>query len=143
MPRFKDTTKQKEFIDRLRKSHLGYKMTQTQKDKIRLAHKGKPKSEAHRKALSGKNNHNWKGGISRNHYSIKTPECKEWRTRVFLRDNWTCQTCGVRGTELNAHHIKSWAKYPELRFDINNGVTLCVECHKLTDNFAGKSNKNI
>jgi 5-methylcytosine-specific restriction endonuclease McrA len=86
----------------------------------------------------------WKGGLSKNIRSNSTTEYKQWRSDIFNRDNWTCQTCGARGVYLEAHHIKSWAHFPKLRLDINNGVTLCVPCHKLTDNYAGKnSKKNI
>jgi DNA-directed RNA polymerase subunit RPC12/RpoP len=53
----------------------------------------------------------------------------EWRTSVFQRDNFTCQNCGIRGSELNAHHIKSYMEYPDMRHDINNGITLCKACH--------------
>lgn len=54
----------------------------------------------------------------------------EWRKAVFKRDNYTCQLCNKRGYKLNAHHKKSWKKYINKRFDIHNGITLCIKCHK-------------
>lgn len=61
---------------------------------------------------------------------------KEWRKAVFQRDNYTCQECGdKKGGNLQADHIKSFALYPEYRFDVSNGRTLCRKCHKLTDNY--------
>ena len=62
----------------------------------------------------------------------------QWRSDVFQRDNWTCKTCGKRGCYLEAHHNKSWAKYPKLRYKVSNGITLCRECHKLTNNYKNK-----
>lgn len=49
--------------------------------------------------------------------------------KVFKRDNYTCQQCNKRGTFLQVDHIKPWSKYKNLRFDINNCRTLCIECH--------------
>ena len=56
---------------------------------------------------------------------------KLWRKEVFQRDYYTCLICGEKGGELNAHHIKSFKDFPELRFEVDNGVTLCLECHYL------------
>lgn len=59
-----------------------------------------------------------------------SPEYKLWRISVFERDNYTCQSCGKRGCKLNAHHIKPWSLFPCDRYDVNNGITLCTDCHK-------------
>lgn len=77
--------------------------------------------------------HHWKGGTygTERHREMSRLEYRVWRSAVFLRDNWTCQTCQARGVILNAHHIKPYAKHPELRLDVSNGVTLCIPCHKL------------
>lgn len=57
-------------------------------------------------------------------------EYKKWRKSVFERDDYTCQRCGAIGVHLNAHHVMPFAYYPDLRTDIDNGITLCVTCHK-------------
>ncbi len=93
----------------------------------------------------GEANNKWKGGISRGYKTgYYSTEYKIWRKSIFERDNYTCQVCRKVGVYLTAHHIKSFAHYPKLRFDVNNGITLCEDCHKLTDNYKGRNiNKEV
>lgn len=99
--------------------------------------------------------HFWKGGITKININIRCSSIyAQWRTKCFERDNWTCQTCQKRSNVI-VHHIKEFSKIlkeyniktmedaekcNEL-WDINNGVTLCTECHKLTFNYKNKANK--
>ncbi len=81
----------------------------------------------------------WKGGITpeqkKRRYLMKA---MKWRKAIFERDDYTCQVCGQRGGKLNADHIKRWSEYPELRYELSNGRTLCENCHKKTDNYGNK-----
>ncbi len=95
-------------------------------------------SAAHRARVAAGIHHSWKGGITKEHVRQRlTIEYKLWREAVFKRDNYTCQSCLARnkaGTGndiyLEAHHIQRFADFPEFRFDVSNGITLCRQCHK-------------
>lgn len=80
----------------------------------------------------GENNNNWKGGISPENEAIrKSFEYKRWRRAVFKKDNYTCQCCGRnRKIKINAHHLDGYNWCVEKRFDKENGVTLCEDCHR-------------
>ncbi len=87
-------------------------------------------------AQKGENGSGWKGGVSSENECIRqSSEFKQWRIAVFRRDHFTCQKCGVKHQagvrpKLHPHHIQPFAKYPELRFVLENGLTLCQSCHK-------------
>lgn len=87
-------------------------------------------------SLKGDKCHFWRGGKTKENRLIReSVEYKLWRESVFERDNWTCVFCFTHGIELNADHIKPFCNYPELRFAIDNGRTLCVPCHRKTDTY--------
>ena len=73
----------------------------------------------------------WNGGsCEERHLDMSSREYKQWRLAVFTRDGFTCQVCGdCRGGNLRAHHLKRYSCFPELRHDVDNGITLCDSCH--------------
>jgi 5-methylcytosine-specific restriction endonuclease McrA len=78
----------------------------------------------------GRANPNWKNSAtSKNQLIRNSIKYKNWRDKVFERDNYTCQMCGKRGGKLQAHHKFPFSKFPMLRFEVRNGITLCEECH--------------
>jgi len=88
---------------------------------------------------SGENCYNWKGGITPENAAIRASrEYKEWRNAVLVRDSCTCQDCGSTENS-HAHHIFPFFDFPEHRFEIWNGVTLCKPCH-LKTHFGVKTN---
>lgn len=93
--------------------------------------------------IMGEKNPNWKDGICKENYKQRRSErFKKWREKVFKRDDYTCWICGEIGKILHPHHLKEFSIYPELRFEINNGLTLCEFCHKAYTNF-GRNGKQI
>jgi hypothetical protein len=71
----------------------------------------------------------WRDGASlKRERARHSRHLSEWRISVYRRDGFMCVRCGSKG-KLHAHHIKPWATYPDLRFDVSNGITLCECCH--------------
>jgi len=149
---------------KISKSNMGRKYSPETLAKMSLAKKGKPGSfkgkkhtleskkknaEAHRAEKSSF----WRGGTTALDRIIR--KCflyREWRKSVFTRDRFTCQWCGATKKYLQAHHIKQFAlllrengiksveeaeNCQEL-WDTNNGITLCLDCHKETDTYFNK-----
>jgi len=149
----------KEHIQKLRISHigkrnLGYKWSESQKKKFSEYKTGKPrngnpKNWKHKDSTKlkmkisnlGKGHPGLKGELSpkwiKDRTKLKKSErhhgnsaYQEWRKNVYKRDNFKCKIndlyCNGR---IEAHHIFRWSDYPELRYDINNGITLCKFHH--------------
>ena len=110
------------------------------KQKISKSRTGKSK---------GKERWNWKGGISSENRLIRTSSrWKNWRNNVFERDNFTCQNKNCKYCKnrkgiknLHPHHKKEIAKFPELCFDVSNGITLCSDYHLKEVHKNGKKTK--
>ena len=95
------------------------------------------------KSRTGENSPRWRGGVSKLHkterqLAMQSIEYKLWRVAVFTRDNYICQMCHEHKHELEADHIRAWKDYPELRYAIDNGRTLCRECHMKTETWGVK-----
>ena len=99
----------------------------------------KCKSEWMRLSFSGENAFRWLGGLTNKNKLLRcSARWREWRKAVFERDNYTCVWCGTRKVELHPDHIKPFSLFPELRFVISNGRTLCRKCHLKTDTWGNK-----
>ena len=153
-----EETKQK-ISEKMKGRH--WKMSEQGKINITLARMGRKLSEEHKRNIGlahrGLKCNFWKGGITKLYDLIRTSfKYRQWRSDIFTHNNFTCQKCGDnKGGNLEAHHIKSFAlilkeyqiktleqaEQCEELWNINNGQTLCIECHKKTKNYAGKGLK--
>ena len=87
--------------------------------------------------LAGEKSHFWKGGITSKNRAIRTSlEYRNWRRMVLYRDNYACQICEKVGGLLEVHHIIPFAHNKKLRFNLDNGITMCRDCHKKTSSYA-------
>lgn len=127
----------------------GHKHTEEAKQKNRLKKLGKKPNENQLRALAegrvaqigkprphmrGENNPAWKGGVTATYKLIRhSLEYKLWHAEVLKRDNYTCVKCGAKGCILEVNHIKSFSEYPDLRFNVENGETVCIPCHAIVD----------
>lgn len=118
----------------------GKLITLEHRKKISDALKGRIPKNVLRGDFSGEKCHLWKGGITPINQKIRTSyEYKLWRKAVFERDSYQCIWGGKEhGSKLNVDHIKPFSLFPELRFAIDNGRTLCHECHKKTDTYGSR-----
>lgn len=120
--------------------------------------------EKQRKAITGEKHWNWQGGKTGEIRKIRNSlEMKSWVRSIFERDNYTCVFCKAKNfkgngktIKLNADHIKSFSSIIKEHniitandalvckklWDLENGRTLCLDCHKKTDSFGGKGNSN-
>lgn len=118
------------------------KHSTTHKKNISKAMKGKmPKFIP---CIKGERHYAWKGGVTSIYKVIrKSVEYKLWRKAVFERDNYTCIWCGTKDKTIKADHIKRFADYPELRFAIDNGRTLCDRCHRTTETYGNRKGNEV
>lgn len=136
--------------------------TQETREKLSKSLKGRIVSKETRKKMSdsrrGEKSYNWKGGMSSLVKSIRqTYLYRQWRSDCFTRDDFTCQHCQKRGYVLQVDHIKplgfiiaengikniQHALCCEELWNINNGRTLCLDCHRKTDTWGGNTKKAL
>ena len=114
------------------------KMSKASKNRPPVTDETKRRMSAAHVGLNGGSEHwNWKGGISAWRIMLHNSLAyKNWREAVFERDDYTCQMCTERGGYLEAHHIEAVKDHKNdlLVYDVDNGITLCKECHLSINN---------
>ncbi len=140
------------YFQTFNQNRLGTKQSQSYKEHMRKVTKENGNMPPHYK---GEKHWNWQGGKTELVDRIKTQKIYLlWRESVFKRDSYKCQWCGdKRGHNLEADHIVPKAILLEKHsiktledairckefWNIDNGRTLCIECHKKTDTWGGKT----
>lgn len=114
-----DITKEK-----MRLINIGKKHTEQTKEKLRIINLGKK---------SGKESVHWiidRTKLRKSDREYKDGQYRDWMLAVKNRDGWKCKISNneCKG-RLESHHILPWKDYPELRYQINNGITLCIKHH--------------
>ena len=154
--RKKGIKKSKEHKEKIRQSLMGHAVSDEARKKMSLARKGKRHSDETKKKIKKKlvgRKITWREKIGKGiikYYDIKgrvyrenrcASKLRRWRAKILLRDNFTCQSCGKVSKSLDAHHIKAYLLFPELIYDVDNGIALCRQCHMKTDSWGrrGKS----
>ena len=104
---------------------IGTKMSDESRRKMSVAKKGK---------YTGAENPNWRGAeITDEVRERRSYNAKVWRQECVTRDEFTCTVCGSQ-ENLHVHHILPFATHPDRRWDINNGQTVCSNCHEKIHN---------
>jgi len=132
---------------KMKHAHSGNTASPETRHKMSLAQKAHiARSGANRGfvGIASQDHWNWKGGITTLTEKLrKSSRYTQWRTSVFARDDYVCQACGERGGRLHAHHDLPFSQFPDLRFEVLNGMTLCVPCHKKTPTFGGAITNSV
>ena len=91
----------------------------------------------------GEKNHAWQGGLTPKRVEIRRGiEWGLWKDSILKKNDYICQKCLKRGGKLQPHHILNFSTHKELRFAIDNGITLCIDCHSLFHKRFGKRINN-
>jgi len=133
---------------RISDSKKGTPCSEAAKEATRRLRTGEHKSLETRMKMSawqrGSHNCQWKGGVTPGNKAARNGlSYALWRTSVFERDGYTCPVCGKRGGELEAHHVSNFAGCKEGRLDVDNGVTMCISCHRQFHLLFGKESNTL
>lgn len=102
--------------------------------------KGVKLSDETKRKISLAQAHRINPNASEDRRERKSTEFKNWRKEVFERDGYLCRSCQEKKKIIHPHHLLSFAKYKEDRFNVDNGITLCEDCHKLFHKTYGRVN---